>query len=305
MINHFSCGLFISNIHDRRIEFANENIGRTLLYEDNTLVGLDVNTIFSKASLIFLESYVYPTLLKKHEISEIQLTIITKDGARLPIVANINIQDNVIFWSIFTAVKRDKLYQELLDVRDKLEQQAETLALGATTDYLTRLLNRRAAIEKTEVLIQRSCEKNHPLSLAMIDIDFFKQINDKHGHAKGDEILIEVGKVLNQVCVKQDLAARWGGEEFLVVFYGPTFEQSKSLCQKIHEKINDIKISGQPLTVSIGVVTYNLDYHNNTTLDKIIDKADKLMYQAKHNGRNQTKSHRISNVKSATDTSEL
>jgi diguanylate cyclase (GGDEF)-like protein len=305
MINSFSCGLFISNINERHIEYVNDNICRTLLYEESDLIGLDVNEIFTKASLIFLESYVYPTLLKEHELTEIQLTILTKERDRLPIVANINIQDNIIFWSIFTAVKRDKLYQELLDVRDKLEYQAEKLELAATTDYLTHLLNRRSIIEKTESLIKNAPRKSPALSLAMIDIDFFKQINDQHGHVKGDEILIEVGKALNQVCLKQDLAARWGGEEFLVVFYGPTFEETKHLCQKIHKKIHEIKLSDQPLTVSIGVVTYHLDHHTNTTLDDIIEEADQLMYQAKNNGRNQTRSRQILNVKSAKNTLAL
>lgn len=298
MINHFSCGLFISNINERLIEYANSNICRTLSYENNTLLGLDVNLIFSKASLIFLESYVYPTLLKEHELSEVQLTILTKDGTRLPIVANISIQDNVIFWAIFTAVKRDKLFQELLNARDELEQQAKQLELAATTDYLTHLLNRRAAIKNAENLIQRSHKERVPLSLIMMDIDFFKKINDKHGHTMGDEILIQIGQILNQVCLKQDIAARWGGEEFLVVFYGSTFDEIKKLCQEIHDAINKITLSGQPLTASIGAVTDNRQNHDNTTLKHLIDEADKLMYQAKHNGRNQTKYRQIQKTKS-------
>ncbi len=294
MIENFPCGLFVSNINERQIEFANSHICTTLSYKKADFIGLDVNIMFSKASLIFLESYVYPTLLKENELSEIQLTMIDKNGKKIPIVANINHQDEAVFWSTFTAVNRDKHYQELLDVRDQLEQQTEVLNLAAATDPLTHLFNRRSAIEKTEQAIQESCKNSLPLTIAMLDIDYFKKINDKLGHVKGDEILVKVAKALNKQCQKYDFAVRWGGEEFLMVFYSASHQDAEEICQSIHANINSILVFDQPLTVSIGAVIYDLTPDKKITIDQIIEKADGLMYQAKQNGRNQTNLHKVS-----------
>lgn len=212
MLNKFSCGLFTSDIKNGDIEYTNDYVCDVLDYSKGSLIGLKLNLLFSKASLIFLESYLYPMLLKEHEMFEIQLTVLNTKHERIPITANVKIQDDKLYWSIFTAINRDKLYQELLDIRDQLEQQAEILELKATTDSLTSLLNRRAAIFESEKLINQAYRTGSSLSFVMVDIDYFKRINDELGHQKGDEVLIDVGKVLHEVFEKRMLYPG-GGEK--------------------------------------------------------------------------------------------
>ncbi|WP_019556087.1 sensor domain-containing diguanylate cyclase [Thiomicrorhabdus arctica] len=288
MLNKFSCGLFTSDIKNGDIEYTNDYVCDVLDYSKGSLIGLKLNLLFSKASLIFLESYLYPMLLKEHEMFEIQLTVLNTKHERIPITANVKIQDDKLYWSIFTAINRDKLYQELLDIRDQLEQQAEILELKATTDSLTSLLNRRAAIFESEKLINQAYRTGSSLSFVMVDIDYFKRINDELGHQKGDEVLVDVGKVLHEVFRKTDVIARWGGEEFMIVLYDTPFDDAQALCQRLHQNLNSIITLNKPLTVSIGVAVCNFGSGKSTDLMSVLAEADRMLYKAKNNGRNRT-----------------
>ena len=288
MLNKFSCGLFTSDIRNGQIGYANEHLSDALNYEKDTITHLNLMQLFSKASLIFLETYLYPMLQKEGALFEIQLTLLTKHQAQIPIIANVNLQGDEVYWSIFTSINRDKLYQELLDARDKLEQQTEILAQQATTDPLTSLLNRRAGIQSVEKLISHACRSSSSLSFAMIDIDHFKRINDELGHAKGDQILVDVGKVLHEVCRKTDVVARWGGEEFLIVLYDMTLENAQEFCRRWHQKLNQITVFDKSLTVSIGVAVCNLGGDKTVDFEAVLNKADNLLYKAKNKGRNRT-----------------
>jgi diguanylate cyclase (GGDEF)-like protein len=227
-------------------------------------------------------------LLKEHEMLEVQLTVLNKNHERIPITANVNMQGNKLYWSIFTSVNRDKLYQELLDTRDQLEHQAEILELKATTDSLTSLLNRRAAMFESEKLINQACRSGSSLSFVMVDIDYFKRINDEFGHQKGDEVLIDVGKVLHEVFRKTDVVSRWGGEEFMIVLYDTPFDDALALCDRLHQNLNNIIVLNKPLTVSIGVAVCNLGNGKSTDFMSVLAEADRMLYEAKNNGRNRT-----------------
>lgn len=288
MLDKFSCGLFVSNIKTRKIETSNDYLSEALGYSSNELLGLPLSLLFSKASLIFLDSYVYPTLLKEQRLFEIQMVILNKKNDKIPIIANINIQNDKFYWSIFTAINRDKLYQELLDARDTLEQQAEALEQAATTDPLTSLLNRRAAGINIDALIEQARRSELSLSFAMIDIDYFKRVNDQLGHHKGDEILVEVAKALQQVCRTTDVVARWGGEEFLIVLYDTPFSHSNDFCLRLHSKINEILVFNHPLTVSIGITSCDLNKNTSIEMEEVIRQADEMLFKAKREGRNKT-----------------
>lgn len=288
MLNKFSCGLFTSNIKTGQVHYANDYLCGVLDYKHGVVNQLSLTQLFSKASLIFLESYLYPMLIKEHESFEIQLTLLKKNHDPIPVVANVNLQGEEVFWSIFTAVNRDKLYQELLDARHQLEQQTEILAQQATTDPLTSLLNRRAAIEGIEKLMSHASRSSSWLSFAMIDIDYFKRINDQLGHAKGDEVLVNVGHVLQDMCRKTDVVARWGGEEFLIVLYDAPFDNVQEFCRRLHQKLNEITVFNSPLTVSVGGIVCHLENKKIIDFEAVLNEADSLLFKAKNNGRNRT-----------------
>ncbi|GGF59454.1 GGDEF domain-containing protein [Alteromonas lipolytica] len=163
----------------------------------------------------------------------------------------------------------------------ELIENVETIRRTANTDYLTGLPNRRHFFYTVNKM-----QRNQPAqqALALLDLDFFKSINDTHGHDAGDEVLRVVAKRLGVIC-SDVIIARFGGEEFCV--YLPDFtpeeaiQRLQHICRKIAEKPVLFEQTSIPVTVSIGLTTQN--DHN---IQSMLTTADKLLYQAKHNGRN-------------------
>jgi diguanylate cyclase (GGDEF)-like protein len=246
--------------------------------------------IISKASSIFFESYIRPTLLSNGQCSEIQITLLNQEGKKISAVANITLKQSTLYWAIYLAEERDKLYQELLLARESLERQNDELLVLTRIDPLTSLLNRRAAINDFEKLTSQLKRSFIPMSFLIIDIDFFKVINDNYGHDEGDRILIELSNTLKKCSRDSDILARWGGEEFLLVLYNSGISDTEIFCERLHQKIKIIQLpSKKSLTVSIGVTELK---HNETAeyklLDRVLKRADKALYLAKNNGRNRT-----------------
>jgi two-component system, cell cycle response regulator len=157
----------------------------------------------------------------------------------------------------------------------------------ATTDALTGLLNRRAFLESTGREVARAKRYNDKLSVVLLDVDHFKQINDKRGHAAGDVVLSTVGKLLNSALRTCDIVARWGGEEFVLVLPSTSIEGAEQTAERVREMLERARIKDTdgdliPVTASFGVATY----YGNETLEQVVDRADRAMYLAKSGGRN-------------------
>lgn len=171
---------------------------------------------------------------------------------------------------------------------DEIQSTFNEMNKLIVTDELTECYNRRYINERLPVDINLAQSSNSDLSIAMVDIDYFKEINDKYGHLAGDFVLKEVSKIIkNNIRVKSDWIARYGGEEFLIVFNGTSKESAynllnrvKSIVEKSKVIYNDIEIN---LTVSIGVSNLS---NETVTMDQLINKADKNLYRAKNSGRN-------------------
>jgi diguanylate cyclase (GGDEF)-like protein len=131
--------------------------------------------------------------------------------------------------------------------------------------------------------VLHSFERDSGGSLILIDIDFFKKVNDLHGHQVGDEVLIQVARVIRECTRSGDIAARWGGEELAV--YLPSVQHSAAL--NIAERIrNKVQESTRPeVTVSIGVSSWNKE--QMITMKQLFNEADVALYHAKNNGKNQ------------------
>jgi len=288
--DRFPCGLMVSELESRKLTFANDYVASMLGYTSEEMMSASLETILTKASMIFMDSYVYPSLLDDGEHSELQLTLMGKNGDRFPVLANIRANEQgYLHWALFSAVERDKMYQELIAARDQLQLQAEKLKAIASTDSLTGLLNRRAAQERFERLYQQSNRAPTPLSLLLIDIDHFKQINDRYGHLEGDRIIVGVADVIQSTLRSVDLGVRWGGEEFLIVLYATDVEGAVGFSRRIHDALTQVKLEGFAVRVSIGVAQVNLNLESvSEALDKAVAAADQALYQAKDSGRNRT-----------------
>jgi diguanylate cyclase (GGDEF)-like protein len=157
----------------------------------------------------------------------------------------------------------------------------------ATTDPLTGLMNRRAFTAAAQREIERATRYKSPFSVLMLDVDRFKLINDKRGHASGDTVLAAMGRLLGQLLRKLDFVGRWGGEEFTVALPSTDVEGAAIVAERVREAVAAMPVKDAtgdpiPVTASIGVAAYQ----EGDTVDTIFDRADRAMYVAKTSGRN-------------------
>jgi len=188
-------------------------------------------------------------------------------------------------------IANENLEQKIRSRTKELQEANIKLNLLNHTDALTGISNRRHFDEVIQQMINRSKRYKIPLSLCMIDIDFFKNYNDYYGHQQGDDCLIKVAKQLNEFAQREgELAARYGGEEFVIILLGLAAEDFYAYANSCREVIEKLKIPHEKstcspfVTLSMGIVT--LDDFIEMRPKELIEKADKALYRAKETGRN-------------------
>ncbi|MDF7848338.1 GGDEF domain-containing protein [Acinetobacter baumannii] len=176
--------------------------------------------------------------------------------------------------------------------RIELMQQAQQLSLLSQQDALTGLANRRYLDETLDNEWRRALRHETPLTIMMVDIDFFKPYNDSLGHLKGDQCLKDIATAISSIAARSgDLVARYGGEEFLLLFPMTNAQQAKIQAERLMNSIKKIAIvhpcsSVSPyVTISVGVAT--TIPRLNDSISAFVSRADHALYQAKTNGRNQ------------------
>jgi diguanylate cyclase (GGDEF)-like protein len=184
--------------------------------------------------------------------------------------------------------------KRIVDLQKELMETNRRLELLSITDGLTKLNNHRHFQDELARAFEESQRYDRPLSLAMIDIDFFKKVNDTYGHAVGDEVLKAVSRLYKDSVRSTDLVARYGGEEFAVMMPETELNDGASFAEKIRSLIESTAIDTQagPLkvTVSIGVASVPLSRVQNSK--ELIVAADKALYRAKKGGRNQVQAEK-------------
>lgn len=222
------------------------------------------------------------------------LTRVIQPIAGLPIVGFITL---FLVSARALSGRYEREYRELLALRHDLEERVQDrtreleaanrmLAEMSRTDSLTGLPNRRAFLEASERELHRAARTDQPCSIVMVDLDHFKQVNDRHGHAAGDAILKAAAASLRSVLRGEDLVARWGGEEFILFL--PNTDSSAAL--RVAEKARStlaaaggaVNGDSTDITGSFGVATH----HAGRTLESTIAAADDALYRAKEAGRN-------------------
>lgn len=169
---------------------------------------------------------------------------------------------------------------------EELRQKAEELELLSKTDPLTGIYNRRYIIEKMEEERTRFRRYGKKFCLIIVDIDFFKKVNDICGHDCGDHVLAEVSGLLKRLLREQDCLARWGGEEFLVLLPETDAAGALTLAERLRmavsEKVFEYRKHKIAITLTLGICQYG----ENISIDDAIRKADNALYEGKHRGRN-------------------
>lgn len=179
--------------------------------------------------------------------------------------------------------QNEALFFDLLqDLREK-EQTAEDLRRRASTDPLTGAYNRAAFDERLAAELARAERHRTPFSLIILDIDHFKQINDTYGHATGDHVLTALVSVATENLRADDVFARWGGEEFVILAPHTDRDGGVRLAEKIRTAVEQHPFDqAGRITVSLGVA----DYRPREPADQLLSRADAALYQAKRGGRN-------------------
>ena len=285
-IDDFFSGHLIVN-KDRKITFCNSYICYLTNQSEDELLNTSISEYITKASNIFIDSYVYPLLITELIVKEIQITWKTQQNEKVPVVVNIKLGKNGIsYWSIYVCATRDKLQNELLLANDKLEKQSLELFRLATTDSLTGLLNRRELQVQAQNVIYQATRNQSTFAILSLDIDFFKNVNDTHGHQVGDKVLVHLANLLTENRRANDIEARVGGEEFILILPDINEQNAYRLSESLRKRIESESINNIFITVSIGLVVTRKNADVN--FDELLQLSDNALYDSKDNGRNMT-----------------
>lgn len=184
---------------------------------------------------------------------------------------------------------RVRIHTKLKRLQDELREMNTQLEALSVTDALTGLANRRRLMARLEEEVRRAWRTKAPLAVVMIDIDHFKEVNDTHGHAMGDQVLRNIGAMLNANLRTTDLAARYGGEELTLVLPHTEAAAALQVAENLRQKFADLEhvLDGVTIrkTASMGLVI-RLGGEDEPGAEELLKKADEALYRAKQGGRN-------------------
>ncbi len=182
-----------------------------------------------------------------------------------------------VFWNLIIV---SALFYSINQYKRKHYAKTAQMEELVNTDQLTKLLNRKACDE----IFEKTCTRGKTFSVILFDIDNFKNINDTYGHVAGDEVLVTITRYVKTIIRKEDLMARWGGEEFLIILPFADFREASDLAQRVRECVSRIKHAriNQEITCSFGVTTYAA----GDDVKSMTHRADQLLYLAKEYGKN-------------------
>jgi two-component system chemotaxis response regulator CheY len=183
----------------------------------------------------------------------------------------------------------------ILDLESRLSESLAREEALATRDSLTGLPNRRALYDRARAELSRAARENGSVGVILVDLDHFKRINDRFGHAAGDEALCRIADVLQRTRREYDYAGRWGGEEFLVILPGASLAQTGLVAERIRAAMETITLRQEgatptPLRASMGVASAS-PAARPLGLDELLLQADDALYRAKAGGRNRVCIH--------------
>jgi diguanylate cyclase (GGDEF)-like protein len=210
------------------------------------------------------------------------------------VIADIRHTDNVLleeFTHLSESYKKfqqqmNRLSTENKQLKTELVNIVRSLELASRIDGLTGLANRRDIMEKISREGTRSQRHQHPFTVLMVNVDDFKKVNETYGYNSGDDVLVEIARVLRSCVRNEDICARWGGEEFLILLPETNTENSLPVAKKVLESISMTEFKankpGIYITVSIGVCEHNPDQ----TVHECISRVNQALLQAKKEGKN-------------------
>ncbi len=188
------------------------------------------------------------------------------------------------YWNGFVRMGYFSIFAFLLSAFKNTVESEKKLA---RIDALTGVANRRFFYELTNIEIFRASRYRHPFTVAYMDVDNFKLVNDRFGHSTGDSLLRLVAETIRNNIRESDVIARFGGDEFAILMPETKYESAQIVIGRVQQSLLDImQKNGWPVTFSIGVVTFT---RPPDSVDDTVKKADELMYSVKNKGKNSTR----------------
>lgn len=311
-LNYAPCG-YLTMTKQGIVTSINHTLLQMLNLEVEHVKGRHFNTILTAPSRIYFQTYFPPLLTEYKKVNEMYITI-KSENDKIPVLLNAverNINNSIQIECVLIPMQgRDeyenelitdkrktekilletdaaymKLKELMLQVEEKQEQLLELnrqLQMLATTDTLTGLKNRRFLQEKLLDLLNETQINDYPFSLLLLDVDHFKKVNDTYGHPTGDAVLQELSMKLLQETSDQDIVARMGGEEFIILLPHTDSQTALLTAERIREFIAESTWNSIQITISIGVTTY---IHGDN-LESLLSNADEALYASKKEGRN-------------------
>lgn len=187
-------------------------------------------------------------------------------------------------------------YTSINSLKESIQQlsdQQQELTVEIQYDVLTSVYSRRYLLDQlTHMVDIKNRRGDQQFCIAMIDLDFFKKVNDTFGHLVGDQILQHISKLMRQAIRGVDKLGRYGGEEFLIIFAGATIDVAKQVAERMRSKIADTPLKAVNQNISVTVSIGITEYRNGDTTETLIQRADEALYAAKRSGRNQIQIHK-------------
>jgi len=286
----------INEVLSSMVEYVYDSV---IIVEDNVPIGIlttkDVMRILRKSSDLSLpvKEYMSAPVQTIHEDSSIKdainfmnekhfkrIVIVDDDNKLLGLVLQ---RELIALTYSRWAILMKEHQQELNEINMMLEKKNQKYEKMASTDALTGLYNRYKFTELFVSEYKTMTQRHNAMSLMLIDLDFFKSINDTFGHNVGDSVLIQVSNMLLRHLRNVDIIGRWGGEEFIVLLPTATLDNAETLAHKLREAIAEYEMEKDVyVTASFGITQIK----EGDTLDLAVKRADDALYEAKRSGRN-------------------
>lgn len=251
-------------------------VRRVLGYEPQDIIGRTAESYYPQSS----DRDAFKVAIQTHgAVSDFPGQMVRKDGR----VIDISISSQAVFDEDGNFAGVEGIYRDITQ-RKNLERELHRMA---STDTLTGMANRRVFLERAEAAFAHARTENQPLVLLMLDLDHFKQINDRLGHLEGDRVLIAFAQAVQLLLRADDTVGRLGGEEFGVLLPRSGYDDALAIAERILQHIRSLALPGphgQPVqvTTSIGLACL---LPADRSLRDLLDRADQALYQAKRQGR--------------------
>ena len=304
------CGVVILD-HEGIIIYANPFFSEWLQRKRHEVIGQHIEAFLSSTNKFLFHSYFYPELHTVGQIQEFVLHFERQDGVQIPAMMNAHRvtssdEDEKVECILMPMTKRIEYEQEIRQMAKRLEavneeqakaieqlqqlqreivQKQQELIMLTNTDKLTSIFNRRYIEERLAEHIAEAANHEDAFSVCIVDIDFFKKVNDMYGHQIGDYVLIEVARLMKECVAERGIVARYGGEEFVILLPRANRYEATHIAKSVNDCICTYLFEYvQRVTISIGVATYRV----GDTESIMMNRADRALYYSKEHGRDRT-----------------